>query len=67
MCCFRRSKNYVIIPPFDYFINPSEYSVITKSMYKRTPWWYMDISAIYEKYGHTYTYEEIMENLKNKD
>ena len=63
MCCYRRSKDYVVCPPCDYLKDPDKYSVLKRSMYKNNvPWWDIFFSK-YEKYGRTYTYEEIIKGV----
>ena len=60
MCCYRRSRKHVLCPPCDYLINPEEYSVLRLGSYKSNVSWFDNFFAIYEKYGRTYTYEEII-------
>ena len=65
MCLFdRKSKRnkFVLIPPLDYFLNPTGYSVIRQSNYKNNVPFINNFFAIYEKYGKTYTYDEIIGN-----
>ena len=66
MCCYRRSKNYVLFPPCDYLMNPSSYSVMQRSSYKNNTAWWEIFYARYEKYGRTYTYEEIINGIHMK-